>query len=93
MIEITNYWSRINILFFVLRRIMGGEFKVLLSDHERLIICFTGLPYPVWFWTPDDVTEAEMERAYRLAGENGLLLMPHGWLSEAREELEKKCLK
>ncbi len=28
--------------FFVLKRIMGGECKLLLSDHERLILCFTG---------------------------------------------------
>lgn len=59
--------------FFVLRRIMGGECKILLTDHESLIMCFTGLPYSVWIWTPDGVTEADMERAYKLAGENGLL--------------------
>ena len=59
--------------FFVLRRIMGGEYKILLTDHERLIICFTGLPYPAWIWTADDASEAEMEKAYRLACENGLM--------------------
>ena len=36
--------------FFVLRRIIDGNCELLLSDHERLIICFakskilTGLP-------------------------------------------------
>ncbi len=49
--------------FFVLRRIMGGKCELLLTDHERLIICFTGKPFPIWIWTPDDATEAEMERA------------------------------
>ena len=28
--------------FFVLKKIMGGECNLLLSDHERLIFCFTG---------------------------------------------------
>ena len=59
--------------FFVLKRIMGGACKLLLSDHERLILCFTGHPFPVWIWTADDASEEEMEQAYRLAKENDLL--------------------
>ncbi len=59
--------------FFVLRRIMGGKCELLLTDHERLIICFTCDPFPVWIWTPDDASEAEMERAYRTVSEHFLL--------------------
>ena len=59
--------------FFVLRRIIGGECSLLLTDHERLIICFTGEPHPVWIWTPDGATKEEYENAYRLAKENGLI--------------------
>ena len=49
--------------FFVLKKIMGGECNLLLSDHERLILCFTGHPFPVWIWTSDDAAEEEMEKA------------------------------
>lgn len=56
--------------FFVLRRIIGGNCQLLLSDHERLIICFTGNPFPVWIWTPDDASADEMENAYQLVNEN-----------------------
>ena len=59
--------------FFVLGRIMGGKCELLLTDHERLIICLSCKPYPVWIWTPDDASEEEMERAYRLAEEHCLL--------------------
>ena len=59
--------------FFVLKRIMHGECTLLLSDHERMILCFTGQPFPVWIWTPDDATEDELEQAYQLAKEKGLL--------------------
>lgn len=59
--------------FFVLKRIMGGECKLLLSDHERMILCFTGHPFPVWIWTADDASEEEMEKAYQLAKEKKLL--------------------
>ena len=61
--------------FFVLSRIIGGECKLLLTDHERLIICFTSNPYPVWIWTPDDVTKEE--KAYELIKENGLFSEGH----------------
>ena len=59
--------------FFVLRRIIGSECSLLLTDHERLIICFTGEPYPVWIWTPDDALDNEYEKAYQIVKENGLL--------------------
>ena len=59
--------------FSVLSRIVSGDNSLLLTDHKKLIICFTGQPFPVWIWTPDDVSDEEKERAYRLAGEQGFL--------------------
>lgn len=59
--------------FFILKRIMGGDSELLLSDHENLILCFTGHPNPVWIWTPEDASEEELEKAYQLAEKNGLL--------------------
>ena len=59
--------------FYILRQIMGGETALLRSDHERLIVCFTGHPYPVWIWTPDNASDSDMERAYQLCKDNGLL--------------------
>ena len=56
--------------FSVLKRIIKGECRVLLTDHERLIICHTGNPFPTWVWTPDDATDEEMERAFKLTTEN-----------------------
>ena len=63
--------------FFVLRRIIDGPCKLLLSDHERLIICFSTEPFPAWIWTADDATEEEMEKAYRLLFENNLMNKEH----------------
>ena len=59
--------------FFVLRRILGDDVMFLSSDHERLIVCSSKELYPVWIWTPDDVTKDEMDKAYELADENGFL--------------------
>ena len=59
--------------FFVLNRIMGGKCTLLLTDHERLIVCYSCSPYPVWIWTADDAGTEDMERAYRLAKEHSLL--------------------
>ena len=59
--------------FFVLKQIMGGACRLLLSDHKRMILCFTKPPFPVWIWTPDDAAGEEMEQAYLLAKENGLI--------------------
>ena len=61
--------------FYVLKHIISGnwECKLLLSDHERMILCFSDHPFPVWIWTPDDASEAEMEEVYLIAKENDLL--------------------
>ena len=59
--------------FSVLSRIMGGECSLCLSDHQRLIICFTGHPFPVWIWTPDNANSDEKEQAYAVAKEHSLL--------------------
>ena len=59
--------------FFVLRRIIEGDCTLLLSDHEKGIICYSGPPYPVWIWTSDDILTEKMEKIYRLIEEHGLL--------------------
>ena len=59
--------------FFVLGRIMKGECNLLLSDHERLIVCFSTQPFPVWIWTPDDATEEELEKVYQLLEAHSML--------------------
>lgn len=59
--------------FSVLRKIIDKPCELLLSDHEKLIVCYSGKPYPVWIWTPDHTSAEEMDRAYSLAMESGLL--------------------
>ena len=59
--------------FSVLSRIIGSECQIRLTDHEKLIICFTGQPYPVWIWTPDGASEDDLERAYQTAKDNLLI--------------------
>lgn len=45
--------------FVVLSRILNDSSRLILTDHERLIICHSADPYPVWIWTPDDITLEE----------------------------------
>lgn len=61
--------------FFMLRRIIGGKCKLLLTDHERLIICYTSAPFPIWIWTPDDASREEMEKAYQIAAEHSFSMV------------------
>ena len=68
-----NLLSKDKYTFSVLSRIIGVENEVLLSDHEIIIICFTGQPFPAWIWTPDEASEDDMGRAYECAREQGFL--------------------
>lgn len=53
--------------FSVLSRILPGPCAVTLTDHERFILCHSVAPYPVWIWTPDDLSDAEKRQAWELA--------------------------
>ena len=59
--------------FFVLRRIVGGGCRLLLSDHKDLILCYSCPPFPVWLWTPDEAPDGVYEKAYLLLSQHGLL--------------------
>lgn len=55
--------------FSVLSRVLHYPCNAVRSDHERLILCHTTAPYPVWLWTPDGLTEEDSRRAWQLARE------------------------
>ena len=59
--------------FFMLTRIMNRNCELLLSDHSRMIICYSQSPFPVWLWTTDNATPEEMENAYKLSVEHDFL--------------------
>ena len=43
-----NLLSRDKYTFSVMSRIIKEDCTLRLSDHEKLILCFTRQPYPVW---------------------------------------------
>lgn len=55
--------------FAVLSRILGKPCRLVLTDHEKLIICHSGNPFPVWVWTPDNLSCQEKERAWNITME------------------------
>jgi predicted GNAT family acetyltransferase len=55
--------------FAVLARILKDECELILTDHERFLLCHSAARYPVWIWTPDGASEEEKNRAWRLAQE------------------------
>ena len=59
--------------FFVLRRVLGLPCELILSDHQRIIICLSSHPFPVWIWTADNASADEMQKAYELVKEKGYL--------------------
>ena len=64
--------------FFVLARIMKRDCELLLTDHNRMIICYSQSPFPLWIWTADDARPEEMGNAYKLSDEHGFLDGNHG---------------
>lgn len=55
--------------FAVLARILKGACELILTDHERFLLCHSASRHPVWIWTPDGASEEEKERAWRMAKE------------------------
>ena len=55
--------------FAVLSNIVQGDFgpvSKIVTDHARIILCYTCPPFPGWVWIPGDAGEEEMARAWAL---------------------------
>ena len=63
----TSFLIEDRFTFSVLIRILAGKCSLTLLDGDRLIICHSENPYPIWIWTPDDAEVDEWNRAYTLA--------------------------
>ena len=58
--------------FAVLGNILKGDFgpvSKIVTDHERLILCYTCPPFPGWVWVPEDAGETELAHAWALIQE------------------------
>lgn len=54
--------------FSVLARILkSNTCEAVRTDHERLILCHSCAPFPVWLWTPDNISQGEKEAAWKLS--------------------------
>lgn len=61
-----NLLSSDKYTFFVLNKVLKTECDVIMSDHEKMIICHTCAPYPVWIWTKDGLSKDDLKKAYDL---------------------------
>ncbi len=52
--------------FSVLENIVNQKSRLVITDHERFLICHSCAPYPVWIWVPDDVSEEELEHTWKI---------------------------
>lgn len=69
--------------FSVMHKILCQPCEKIVTDHERLVLCYSGAPYPVWVWTRGGAGEAELERAWRVMRE----AFPGGYRFIVKEEL------
>lgn len=50
--------------FSMLARILKGPCAKIVTDHERVIMCLSARPFPVWVWTAPDASRQELERVW-----------------------------
>ena len=79
--------------FAVLSNIVQGDFgpvSKIVTDHARIILCYTCPPFPGWVWIPGDAGEEEMARAWALVQKE----LPHeeGYRVNMRPELAQYIL-
>ncbi len=62
----TDLFKEDEYTFFVLSKIVNSKSRLVITDHNRLIVCHSCSPFPVWIWLPDEVSEQEMETAWQI---------------------------
>lgn len=75
--------------YSVMHKILCQPCEKIVTDHERLVVCYSGAPYPVWVWMPDGAQEGELERAWRVMRE----AFPRGYRFIVKEPLAEHILR
>lgn len=52
--------------FSVLTSIVSRKCRLVLTDHENYLICYSGAPYPVWIWTAGEADEEVLSEVWEL---------------------------
>lgn len=66
----TSFLSADKYTFSVLIRILAGQCALTLIESEKLVICHSTPPYPVWVWLSSNASKDQKERAYSLSKEH-----------------------
>lgn len=75
--------------YSVMHKILCQPCEKIVTDHERLVICYSGAPYPVWVWMPDDADSGELARAWQAMRE----AFPQGYRFIVKEQLAEYILR
>lgn len=62
----TKLFQQDELTFSVLSVIVNYKCRLVITDHERFVICHSCAPYPVWIWVPENITEAELEKVWQI---------------------------
>ncbi|SCW61524.1 hypothetical protein SAMN02910456_02184 [Ruminococcaceae bacterium YRB3002] len=73
--------------YAVLARILGDRNRLLLTDHENLIICHSQNEFPVWVWTRDNASTDIYDTIWNVLRE--LLPFEDGYRFNAKHDLGK----
>lgn len=58
-----------NLTFSMLASILQYPCKKIITDHERVILCYSAPPFPVWLWAKENITQEELDRIWSCIGE------------------------
>lgn len=76
--------------FAVLDRILREPCDLVRTDHERVILCHSGSRFPVWLWTPDGLSDSDMDAAWALAEKHRPLSA--GWRYNVKYDLAERFI-
>lgn len=69
----TGLFAWDELTFAVLKAIVNNKCTLVMTDHDRFVICYSSEPFPVWLWTAADITEAEKEEIWELCRREDIL--------------------
>ena len=66
--------SRDRFTFDVMARNLSSDCRLILSDHENVVLCYSIPPFPIWIWTVDHCDESVKLKVWDLLKANDLLI-------------------
>lgn len=69
----TGLFEQDSLAFTMLTGFVNNKSTLVITDHDKYVICYSQAPFPVWVWTAEGISETKKDEVWKLFCKEQLL--------------------